>query len=775
MSAFFAGLGRFAVRFRYVIVVVWLALIAVTTLAFPSLGSEVNNDNSQFLPASAPSSRAAALAAPLLGSVNDNSEVTVVAARSSGTLRAGDAEVLGQLVAALRRAPRVSSVQELGASPDYQAIEIQVRARVNQADISAQKTLIDSLQDMLNRVRAPAGLEIRLAGEVATNVANQASSNKAGNQTQMFSIVFIIILLLLIFRSLLAPFITLVPAGFSLLVSTRLIGELGAHGLNISEITELLLIILTLGAGTDYGLFLVFRVREEIRHGMDSRTAVEHSLTRVGESITASAGTVILALLTLLLASFGIYRDLGIPLAVGIAVILLAGLTLLPALLAIFGRVAFWPSRVQPGAVRDGIWGRVASRLVRRPAVTLGAGLLLFGGLALAALGYHSGGFGGAANAPAGSAAAAGNALVSRHFPQSTANPSNIVFRYAEPVWKDPSVIARAAAALRDSRQFTSLEGPLLPNGTALTSAGYRELHAKLGDPTRLSLTPPPGSGISTADYNAYRATATFVSASGRVIQFEAALRAGGQQTTQALNATPTIRSVVTGAARRSGATDSGVAGEAAALYDVSATSNHDLLHIVPVAIVAIALLLGLVLRSLIAPLYLIVSVVFSYLAALGVSTLVFIDIGGDDGLTFILPFLMFIFLLALGEDYNILVMTRIREEAQALPLREAVVRAVGRTGTTVTSAGLVLAGTFGVLAVVAGGGASGSEVRAIGFGLAIGILMDTFLVRTLLVPATVALLGRWNWWPSSMGRQRGDPAPPVLVAPGPVEGKPAR
>ena len=127
-------------------------------------------------------------------------------------------------------------------------------------------------------------------------------------------------------------------------------------------------------------------------------------------------------------------------------------------------------------------------------------------------------------------------------------------------------------------------------------------------------------------------------------------------------------------------------------------------------------------LRSLVAPLYLIVSVGLSYLAALGVSTIVFIDIGGSDGLTFILPFLMFIFLLALGEDYNILVMTRIHEEAHSMPLRDAVVKAVGLTGPTVTSAGLVLAGTFGVLAVAGGGGPSGGQVRDIGVGLAVGI-----------------------------------------------------
>ena len=167
-----------------------------------------------------------------------------------------------------------------------------------------------------------------------------------------------------------------------------------------------------------------------------------------------------------------------------------------------------------------------------------------------------------------------------------------------------------------------------------------------------------------------------------------------------------------------------------------------------------------------------------SYLAALGVSTLIFIDIKGEAGLTFILPFLMFIFLLALGEDYNILVMTRIREETQQLPLREAVIRAIGRTGPTVTSAGLVLAGTFGVLAVAGGSGSGGSQIQDIGAGLAIGILMDTFLVRTLLVPSTVALLGRWNWWPSPMGRRGAGstvPAEPGAAAVSPASRPPTR
>ncbi|MGH3223140.1 MAG: MMPL family transporter [Streptosporangiaceae bacterium] len=755
MDRFFAGLGRSVVRFRFLVVLLWIVAALVSTKALPSMSSEVNNDNSQFLSSSAPSSKADALATPLLGNTARDSQVIVVASRSAGTLTAADQSTISREVTAIRKVPLVLSVHEAGTAPDGKAAQIIVVARVNSQDIAAQKTLVDDVQAALPPAQATAGLQFHLAGTVATNVANQGGSNSTGNKIQVFSVLFIVILLLAIFRSLLAPLVTLIPAVFALLISMRFIGGLGAHGLQISEITELLLIVLLLGAGTDYGLFLVFRVREEIRAGRAPKDAVAYSLVRVAESISASAGTVILALLTLLLASFGIYKDLGVPLAVGVAVMLLAGLTLLPALLAIFGRAVFWPSRVAPGTGKDGLWGKIAGRLVRRPALTLGIGLACFLGLASAALGYHSGGFGGATNAPAGSQAAAGNAIVAQNFPQASANPANLIFRYPGPVWDDPGVLATADSSLRSSGEFTALSGPLDPNGQVLTAAQYAHLHAELGPAAALPPREPAALTVPAADYDAYRATSQYVSGDGQIIQFEATLKAGGQQTTAALNATPAIRATVTAAAKASGATDSGVAGEAASLYDVSSASNHDLTVIIPVAVLAIGLLLALVLRSLVAPLYLIVSVALSYLAALGVATLLFIDIGGEGGLTFILPFLMFIFLLALGEDYNILVMTRIREESRQLPLREAVIRAIGRTGPTVTSAGLVLAGTFGVLAVVAGGsGSGGSQIRDIGAGLAIGILMDTFLVRTLLVPSTVALLGRRNWWPSAMGRR---------------------
>jgi putative drug exporter of the RND superfamily len=387
-------------------------------------------------------------------------------------------------------------------------------------------------------------------------------------------------------------------------------------------------------------------------------------------------------------------------------------------------------------------------------------------------LGYSSAGFGGNTTPPGGSDSAAGAAILTKHFPQSSANPTSLIFRFAQPVWADAAPLAKLTAELStDHHLFTQVAGPLNPvGGVTLTAAQYQGLYGALGAPGKLAPVPAAGAllggRIPAQAYDLYRVTANFVSPDGRTVQFSTGLRAGDPGSTAAIDAVPAISAATTAMQKSVGATASGVAGEAPALRDISSISTSDLKHIIPIAIVAIGLLLALVLRSLVAPLYLIASVGVSYLAALGLSVLIFIKAGGSGGLVFFMPFLMFIFLLALGEDYNILVMTRIREEAHRLPLREAVARAIGVTGTTVTSAGLVLAGTFIVLTFAAGSGSGASQVRDIGLGLALGILMDTFLVRTLLVPSTVVLLGKWNWWPSRLHQDR------VATAPTPPAGE---
>jgi putative drug exporter of the RND superfamily len=748
----FGGIGAFSVRFRWIVILAWVVAAWAVPHYLPSLASVTQSNNSGFLPASAPSNHAEDLAAPLGANINQV-PVPVVAAVSQGTLTPADQTWLTGLQHNLSTVPTVVKVRDLGRSGDGQAEQIQVLSNVAQNNDKAVTDLIDNLRTQI--AHPPGGMQVHLAGQVAIQVDQQKQSGSTGNQVQGIALVFIIGLLLLIFRALLAPFVTVIPALLSVTIAGPLVGEAAHAGLKVSSLSQLLMIVLVLGAGTDYGLFLVFRVREELREGFDPKEAVRRAMTRVGETISFSAFTVIAALLSLLAATFQIYSQLGVPLAIGIGTMLLAGLTLLPALMAVFGRAVFWPSKTKTGTGKSGLWGRTAARIVRRPALPLTIGVIAFGALAIAVPSYKPGGFGGTISAPSGTDSAYGQDLLSKHFPQSSANPTNLIYKLSQPVWDNPQPLIAAERQLMSSGQFTGVTGPLNPVGVAFTPQQYISLHALLGNASALPAAPTISlpAQVSLADYQMYRATGQYVSPDGRTIQFETGLKAGDPSSTAAMNAVPAVRTAAAQAATTLHATDSGVGGEAPAFYDISQISDTDLVHVVPIAILVIGLLLILVMRSLVAPIYLIASVALSFFAALGTSVIVFMKIGGSSGLTFILPFLMFVFLLALGEDYNILVMTRIREEAHKFPLREAVARALNATGTTVTSAGLVLAGTFAVFAVVGGSGSGGSQIRDVGFGLALGVVMDTFIVRTILVPCTAVLLGRWNWWPSKLSR----------------------
>jgi RND superfamily putative drug exporter len=760
VHAIFGGIGSFAVKFRWLVILVWVVAAVAVPRALPSLSSVTQGNNANFLPASAPSEHALQLAAPLGASTL--TPVPVVAASAQGPLTPADQAWLSRLEHDLGQVPTVAKVRDLGHSPDGRAAQIQVLSTVSGGGSgSGLTTLVNDMRATISRDGPPPGLSVHLAGAVAINVDQQSKSGSTDSEIQFLSLAFIMVLLLLVFRALLAPLVTLIPALFAVLISGPLVAEAAHHGLKVSPLAQILLIVLVLGAGTDYGLFLVFRVRENLRGGLDKKQAVIAAVERVGESITFSAATVVAALLSLLFATFEFYSNLGIPLAIGIVVMLLAGLTLLPALLSVFGRAVFWPSKTQAGTGKAGVWGRVAVRIVSRPAATLITGLVVFGGLAIAVTAYTPSGFGGNTNAPAGTDSAAGSAILSAHFPNTSANPTNIIYRLRQSAWTDPQVLAAAQRQLTVSGLFTGITGPLNPNGGQLTAAQLTSLHDKLGPPQLLPPAPPAGAAVSPVAYQLYRAEGLYVSPDGRTVQFETGLRAGDASTTAAMNAIPAVRTTAAAVMHDIGALDYGVGGQAPAIYDISSISNSDLLHVIPIAIVVIGILLALVMRSLVAPLYLIVSVGLSYLAALGLSVLLFVDLAGDGGLVFFLPFLMFIFLLALGEDYNILVMSRIREEAQLLPLREAVSRALVATGTTVTSAGLVLGGTFSVFAIV-GAQQGSSQFRDVGAGLALGVLMDTFLVRTLLVPSTVILLGRWNWWPSKLGTGPEDEGIPI-------------
>jgi RND superfamily putative drug exporter len=751
MNHIFHALGRFAVRYRYLVVVGWVAITVGSVVAFPSLASLTTDSAlTTFLPATAPSVEAAQLAAPFQNT--RYATATLVAIRDGGQLSAADQVAIDRLEANVRTLPHVHTVQDVAIAPDGAARQAQIEADVPQDGSGEASTLVTAIRAQFDQVAAPVGLAFHLTGSLATTVDSIAAIRSSQSATEQLIYLLIILLLLFGFRALLAPVLTLLPAALVLALSSPAIAAAVTRlGVRASVTTQFVLIVLILGAGTDYGLFLTFRVREELRRGRDPHDAVVRAVQTVGEPITFSALTVIAALCALTLAQLGFYQSLGPSLAIGVALMLLAGLTLLPALLAIFGRAAFWPSSTA-GVQADsttGLWVRAVAALLARPLLTLGLGLALFGGLALGLLDITLLPPLQPSNGPAGSDASAGATALAAHYPGSSQNPTLILMRFAQPVWQNPAPLVIAEQGLTGIDGIRAVTGPLTPNGVSLAPDQYTQMYAQFGPAQALPPITPPNAQLPAGLYNAYRSTAQYVSTDGFTVQFVAIVAdpasAGAGQA-----AIPVLRTDMARVATAVNATQTGLYSQDAINYDVSQLSEQDLSHIIPLVVGLIGVLLALVLRSLVAPLYLVVSVALSYLAALGVVGLVFVHIREEPGMTFILPFALFVFLMALGSDYNILVMTRIREEARTKPTRMAVREAIALTGGTVTTAGVILAGTFAVLAITA----ASNDNRQFGFGIAAGILLDTFLVRTLLIPAVVVLLGRWNWWPAPVFRR---------------------
>ncbi len=530
----FAALGRLTVRFRYLIVVAWLVATVLSIRLLPNLSSVTNNNNNSFLPANSASVRAAQLAGPFQQGSLPTATLVVAAARS---LTAADQAAINRAETAVRRVPHVVRVRDLGVSADGSVRKATVALDAQTSTTAAAKPVVAAIRATFGTVGAPAGLAFYLTGQTATGVDNQSATNSNLVLTQLLSVAFILVMLLVIYRSLLAPLVTLLPAVLVVLLSGLVIAV--AHntfGVSVSATAQFILIILVLGAGADYGIFLIFRIREEMRRGLAPHAALVTSLARVGETVTFSGGLVIGALLCLLLASLGIYQGLGPSLAIGIALMLLAGLTLTPALMAICGRGAFWPATVRAAEPRIGAWGRIADRALRRPLATLALGLALFGGLSAAVTHYALGGFGSNGTTNTTSQSALGTAVLTAHFPVAQTNPTSLLLRYPFAVWQQPTVLARADSALRADRVFQALSGPLNPNGTPLTPARLAQLHAALG----------PASALLPA------------------------LSAGDPAGAAALQAIPAVRQAVAGAATASGATANGVVGQAASFYDIS-------------------------------------------------------------------------------------------------------------------------------------------------------------------------------------------------------------
>jgi RND superfamily putative drug exporter len=541
------------------------------------------------------------------------------------------------------------------------------------------------------------GLAVHITGPLGY-AADSNNVFKGIDSTLLFSAVAVVIVILLItYRSPVLWLLPVVSSGVALITAQAVIYLLAAHaGLVVNAQSAGILDVLVFGASTDYALLLVARYREELRRHDRRHAAMAEALRRAGPAIIASGTTVVLALLTLSAAELNSTSSLGPVLAIGVAVGMVVMLTLLPALMVTFPRGVFWPYKPtygSPEPTHRGMWARVGWSIAPRPRITWITTAVILGVLALGLTGLKANGLTNAQGFRGHPDSVTGESVLAAHFPAGAGQPVIVIGN------------ASAAAQLRSAFAATPGISAVTP---PVTRAGYAYLEG--------TLTAPPDSQAAYGTIDRVRS---------------------------AVHAVPGANALV--------------GGGTAVNLDVQRASAHDRNVIIPLILVVVFVILGLLLRALVAPLILTATVVLSFAAALGVSAFFFNHVFGFGGADTSFPLFVFVFLVALGVDYNIFLMTRVREEAIRRDARHGAIVGMAATGGVITSAGFVLAGTFAVLATI-----PATFLTELGFAVAFGILLDTIVVRLLLVTALNLDLGRHMWWPSPLARKP-DPAPEEL------------
>jgi uncharacterized membrane protein YdfJ with MMPL/SSD domain len=767
-------------RARWVIAA-WVAAAVAMTLAAPSLNDVGSQDTADFLPTDAPSQQADRILAGLFPDDPTREAAIIVVARDGG-LTDADRTYIGQLAEDLRSptfADDISGIQTVATDPDLGpflrsedgSAELMV-ASMRRAPFSTNGTqAVENLRDHL-QTTAPDGVEAHVTG-IAGLAADQAAGVvESFDRTALVTVVLVLIILLAIYRSVVAALIPLLTIGLAFGVSNGVVAYIADAGLKVNTMVGTFLVVMIFGAGTDYCLFLTSRYREDLVAGDPIAVTVVRSTKVIGAVIAASAATVIVGFSSMITADFGIFKTMGPAIGIAIAVTLVAGLTLTPALLSVAGEHAFWPRPLavlratsDEGSVR---WARVADVVRRRPAEVLLAGLIALL-IPAAGLGWYEQSFDLVRDLPAGADARDGFDTVSSHYAGGTISPVYVIVTADGPILDDDHLAAvdRLTDVLRSQPGVGQVRSVTQPAGAPLTTENLSALTggatdpAALGfDPATMDLTPfldglasPEGLRLTGPLLRQYpqltERLGLLLGTDGATTRLIVALD-GNPYDNSALDVITNIDDHASAALDGTALTDARIAvgGPSSFYADMRQISNDDFKLIVVVILAAIFMVLALLLRSLVAPLYLLATVVLSYAATMGITVAVFQGILGDPGITFWLAPFLFVILVALGADYNIFIMSRIREEADAgHEIHIAVSRGITLTGRVITSAGLILAGTFAALLL-----APLPNLRQIGFGVTIGILIDTFVVRSLLVPATTMLLGRWAFWPRPPG-----------------------
>ena len=712
--------GRKALWVAIVSILVWLSIGGFAGGAFSKISTVQENDNSAFLPDSAESTIAGEVLVKfssqddqlfpalllLLGDLNPatNAQAFERVNQYSATLLSKTLPATGKpLSTYFARGVPLTPIP----SADGKAILInaQLDFAVADANIDGEPIfpkIIEFIREDMEKEFTSAGITTHVTGPAGLFADLFEAFGSIDTRLLQTTLIVVAIILIVVYRSPVLWILPLFTAASALVIATMIVYYLAREDIiDLNGQTQGILDVLVLGAATDYALLLIARYREELHQHQSRFEAMKVALRGVVEPIIASGSTVIAGLMVLLLSDLSSNRGLGPVGSIGIASSMLAVLTLLPALLIVFGRWIFWPKIPRFGDVDEklsGIWSKVGSLVDRRPKavwISTALALLIFAGFSTT---LKSDGLSQSEAFTTRTDSVIGLEKLGEHFPSGEGTPVEIVVDQAD--------IASAAAAIGRVSNVASV--------VPLTNV----------DP----VTQRPTSELKVVD--------------GKVVLY-ATLKVA-PDSAEGKESIPLIRQ-----AAKQVNPNILVGGQSAIGYDVDQSSRRDNRVIIPIVLLLIAVILGFLLRSILAAALLLGTVVLSFAATLGVCALVFDNVFGFAGTDAAFPLFAFIFLVALGIDYNIFLMTRVREESLKIGTRAGIIKGLTVTGGVITSAGIVLAATFGVLGIL-----PLVFLAELGFAVAFGVLLDTIIVRSLLVPALVRVIGPKIWWPSKLQHQ---------------------
>ncbi|MCF2532154.1 MMPL family transporter [Yinghuangia soli] len=719
----FGRLGRLVVHHPWKVIAAWL-VAAVALVAFaPKLSDITNQDTASFLPSKYESVQAADLAEKQFPQSQDQSALMVFKRADGAALTDADSadvkRIVGELAAGHAKTPAPGTEAEPGTVTSMAAGEVSGNRLIQLGNVTIKGNAEDKqvneavkeLREATEPLMKGTALKVGYTGGPAMMLDNEDAFKKAEAIVGIVTIVLIIVLLLLIYRSPVAAFMPIVVVGLVAAVAPAVIAIAGKiFGFEVEQSLQTMLIVVLFGIGTDYILFLLFRYRERLRAGDDKKQAMIVAVERVGEAIASAAGAVVIAFGAMLLATLGNFRSMGPGLAIAVIVMAVAGLTLVPAVVSLLGPKVFWPSKnwqKQPEGTSFQRMGRVVGRRPVAVAVVSGAVMVA---LASGVLGFKAD-YDQISALPGSTESAKAMKDMQTGFPAGMLNPTQVYVKSENGAPLDKGAVEDFAKKLKDAEGVGALSAvnPEVPEG--------QRTYAKF-------------------------------SADGTAAEIKLVLKES-PYTNEALDTIGPLRAAAD--AQAPAGTDVMVGGATASFTDVRAATNRDMKVIFPVAGLLIALILAALLRSFVAPWYLMLAVVLGYAATLGATVLVFQMMLDHAGVMFMLPIMIYMFVVAIGTDYNILMVARLREEAQeGHEPRQAAALAVEHAGPSIAAAGVILAGTFASLMF-----AGISMMTEMGFAVSVGICISAFVMSMFLVPAVTALIGHAAWWPGHADRPK--------------------